>query len=105
MNDPTFSPPVPPAKFNALLGSGLVLANGLLFYLYFFSYEVSENDKTRLVPTLISFVAAQWLLLALASKGRWKTVFWVAFGLSGASAGLLWLGYFWLLAFASSFKN
>ena len=104
MNAPTSSPPVPPARFNAVLGSGLALVNGLLFYAYFFSYEVSENDKTWLVPTLVSFVAAQWLL-ALASEGRWKTAFWVACGLSGAAAGLLWLGFLWLTAFARGFNH
>ena len=105
MNDLITSPPVPPARFNAVLGSGLALANGLLFYAYFFSYEVSENDKTWLVPVLVSFLAAQWLLLALASEGKWKTVFWIACGLSGAAAGLLGLGFLWLTAFARGFNN
>ena len=104
MNVPTLSA-APPATFNALLGSGLVLANGLLFNTYFFSYEVSENDKLWLLPALVSFVAAQWLLLALASEGRWKIAFWIAFGLSSAAAGLLWLGYLWLLALSSGYNH
>ena len=105
MNNPITTPPVPSARFNAVLGSGLALGNGMLFYAYFFSYQVSENDKTWLVPVLVSFLAAQWLLLALASEGKWKTAFWIAFGLSGAAAGLLWLGYFWLMALARGYNH
>ncbi len=49
---------------NAWLGAALVVANGLLFYGYFFFFDVSENDRLFYGPVLVSFLAAQWLVLA-----------------------------------------
>jgi hypothetical protein len=97
--------PVPPPAFNALLGVGLVLANSLLLYWYLFYYEVSENDKALYVPVLVTALATQWVLLAAGSTQPWRKWFWVAAGLSGAVAGLAWVGYFWLLAFARGFNH
>ena len=99
--------PGPPASptFNALLGAGLVLANTLLLYWYLFYYEVSENDQLFYAPVLVTALAAQWVLLAIGSARPWQWWFWVAAGLSGAAAGLTWVGYFWLLAFGRGFNH
>ncbi|MBO2012191.1 hypothetical protein [Hymenobacter negativus] len=100
------SPPVAPApSFNALLGAGLVLANTLLLYWYLFYYEVSENDQLFYGPVLATSWAAQWMFLAAGSARPWRVWYWVVAGLSGAAAGLLWLGYFWLRAFARGFNH
>jgi hypothetical protein len=99
--------PAPPAStaLNALLGAGLVLANTLLLYWYLFYYEVSENDQLFYTPVLITALAAQWVLLAVGSARPWQGWFWVAAGLSGAAAGLVWVGYCWLLAFGRGFNH
>jgi hypothetical protein len=97
--------PVPSPTFNALLGAGLVLANTLLLYWYLFYYEVSENDQTFYLPVLTTALAAQWALLAAGSTRPWRQWFWGAAGLSGVAAGLAWVSYFWLLAFARGFNH
>lgn len=99
--------PVPSAAptFNALLGAGLVLANTLLLYWYLFYYEVSGNDQLFYGPVLVTALAAQWVLLAVGSARPWQGWFWVAAGLSGAAAGLAWVGYCWLLAFGRGFNH
>ena len=104
---PPAAPVTPPASptFNALLGAGLVLANTLLLYWYLFYYEVSENDQFFYAPVLVTALAAQWVLLAASSARPWRVWFWVAAGLSGAAAGLSWVGYCWLLAFGRDFNH
>lgn len=95
----------PSSTLNALLGAGLVLANTVLLYWYLFYYEVSENDQLFYSPVLLTALAAQWVLLAVGSAPPWRNWFWVAAGLSGAAAGLAWVGYFWLLAFGRGFNH
>jgi hypothetical protein len=93
------------SNLNALLGGVLVLANTLLLYWYLFYYEVSENDKLFYGPLLATAWATQWMFLAAGSARPWRVWYWVVAGLSGAAAGLLWVGYFWLRAFARGFNH
>jgi hypothetical protein len=95
----------PAPSFNALLGAGLVVVNTLLLYWYLFYYEVSENDQLFYGPVLATAWAAQWALLAAGSARPWRGWYWVVAGLSCAAAVLLWLGYFWLRAFARGFNH
>jgi len=90
--------------FNAWLGAGLVVANGVLFYLYFI-LGASENDELFLVPMLVTFLMVQLFLLARPRGGPLRTLFSVCFGIGVALTLLLWVGYLFLLAFASGFRN
>lgn len=95
----------PSAELNAWLGAALVLANGALFYCYFFFFDVSENDQLFYTPVLLSFLAAQWLVLALGSAPPFRRWFWVAFGLSAGVAVLAWAGYAYLWALGAAFQH
>lgn len=95
----------PSSAFNAWLGVALVVANGVLFYWYCFFFDISENDQIFYTPVLVSFLAAQWLVLALGSGPPFRRWFWVAFWLSAAAAGLLWAAYGYLLALAKAFQH
>jgi hypothetical protein len=97
---PTLSP-----TFNAWLGTALVVANGLLFYGYFFFFDSSENDQVFYTPVLVSFVAAQWLVLALGSAPPFRRWFWLAFMLSVGAAILAWVAYWYLLALGAAFQH
>ena len=95
----------PSPALNAWLGTALVLANGLLFYWYFFFFDVNENDQVFYTPVLISFLAAQWLALALGSAPPFRRWFWVAFGLSLGVAMLAWAAYAYLRALGAAFQH
>jgi hypothetical protein len=95
----------PPSELNAWLGAALAVANGVLFYCYSFTFDASENDQVFYTPVLVSFLAAQCLVLALGSAPPYRRWFWVAFGLSLGVAVLAWVGYWYLRALGAAFQH
>lgn len=98
---PTASSP----QLNAWLGTALAVANGVLFYCYFFTFDASENEQLFYTPVLVAFLAAQWLVLALGSAPPYRRWFWVAFGLSLGVAVLAGVGYGYLRAMGAAFQH
>lgn len=95
----------PSSAFNAWLGAALVLTNGVLLYWYLFFFDISENDQVFYTPVLVSFLAAQWLMLALGSPPPFRRRFWVAFGLCLGVAVLGWAAYAYLRALGAAFQH
>ncbi|RZL14713.1 MAG: hypothetical protein EOO62_04720 [Hymenobacter sp.] len=95
-------PPTAPSSvpLNAWLGAALVVANGWLFYRYFFCFDARATDWLFYGPVLVSFLAAQWLGLARSSAPPYRRWFWVVFRLSLGAAVLAWLAYAYLFVWA-----
>ena len=90
---------------NAGLGTMLAVANGLLFYGYFFFFDVSENDRLFYGPVLVSFLAAQLLALALGSEPPFRRWFWGGFAVLLVGALLGWAAFAYIAALARAFRN